>query len=110
MVSLATGINYSDLYIKSFINEPVPPVNAREITKNIARHTLSTSRAQTYRGFTIKNPKLYNQFSSIPLKESGHYLTPAPYDKAGIIFAEFEDTNVLFDTAPHLAEHFILNK
>lgn len=110
MVSLATGIEYSDLYVKPFINEPVPPVNAREITKNIARHTLSTSRAQPYRGFTIKNPKLFNQFSSIPLKESGHKLNPAPYDKAGIIFAELESRTLLFETAPHLAELFILNK
>jgi hypothetical protein len=45
---------------------------------------------------------------SIPLKESGQALNAAPYDKAGIIFAEAIDNATLFDITPKLADKFIL--
>jgi len=104
MVQLATEVDYWKLYVQPFIKEKLVPPSQPRSFHNIARHTLSVEKGRYFQCYSSNIQA--QQLISVPLKDSGHYLDAAPYDKAGIIFAEFETTDELFERSPHLAEHF----
>jgi biotin carboxylase len=109
MVELSTNIDYASAYVNPFIKEEIDiRTNDLSTMKYVLRHTLSTSEDKRFDGVAISLPNSVKNILSIPLKESGQALNAAPYDKAGIIFAEAIDNATLFDITPKLADKFIL--
>ncbi len=102
LVNMAEGIDYSDLYLRPFIGEPLPSVQPHP-SKWMARHTLSVAKEQTYTSFSHHIPS--ENVKIFPLKNSGEHFYAAPYDKAGILFAEFTDRQQLDEITPNLANY-----
>jgi formate-dependent phosphoribosylglycinamide formyltransferase (GAR transformylase) len=108
MVELSTRVDYWDLYIRPFIDKPISHPNIECSEKYIARHTLSTSTPHFFQYFSTTLSEQALNLRTVSLKDSGHFLEAAPYDKAGIIFAEFPDKQTLFEVTPNLADKFEL--
>lgn len=109
LIELSTGVNYSAEFIAPFIGE-----NSRFATRRpprqryIARHTVSTDAHTRFFGFTYD--RLPAQvIQTIPLKLPGDPLGPAPGDRAGLIFAEFDNVNALTQITPTLRHYFSFN-
>ena len=95
LIERSTGIDYLDYYIRPFINETyVEKIPDHE--KFIVRHTISSDTESSVRGFTLDISA--KSISYVSLKLSGEILRPAPFDKLGILFLEF-------DTFALMAQH-----
>lgn len=90
LIEKSTGINYSDLYVSSFIRSSycLPKIVAR---KNYSRFTLSVSKEVIFMsaGMTLANAKV----TFFPIKKTGELLAAAPMDRAGIFFVEHSSKN-----------------
>lgn len=107
LVSNSTGVNYADLFVRSFIDLPIPD---SELTSNVifcGRHTVSDSRPQTLMSISSHIPSVSSQYVS--LKNSGEILNEAPFDKAGILFAEFESQQQMLELTPLMAGYVKIN-
>ncbi|HVU43663.1 MAG TPA: carbamoyl-phosphate synthase small subunit [Xanthobacteraceae bacterium] len=103
LIEEATGLNYTDMYVAKFLGERYPEELRRFGTaRYMGRHTVSVSQSTVSSGPSFKIPA--RRISFVPLKMSGERLDPAPFDKMGIAFIEFEDAETMFARVPHLAE------
>lgn len=106
LIEFSTGADYHDLYVRSFLEEPMPDNIAFSVNniKYFSRHTISTKKSFGLTSFEQKIPSKKSCF--YPLKNSGQFLKAAPYDKVGIIFSEFDNKDDLSRNTPIL-EKFI---
>ncbi len=102
LVARSTGIDYFDLYLRPFIARPLPDRVDGQSEKFIGRHTISSADTSVIAGFSHAFPA--RPIEIVPLKNSGERMKPAPYDKLGILFAEFDSREALLATAPHFAD------
>lgn len=102
LVESALGVPYNRLYLSGFLGEK-PPFTQADQTRFYARHTLSVKQAQVFASFTHHIPGRNIRY--FPLKSSGEAFQPAPYDKAGILFAEFDSFQTLAEITPKLASY-----
>lgn len=103
LIEEATGLNYTDMYVAKFLGEMYPdPLRRFETERFIGRHTVSVSQSMISSGPSFKVGT--RRISFVPLKMSGDRLDPAPFDKMGIAFFEFENADAMFARVPHLAD------
>lgn len=103
LIGRSTGIDYADLYVRAYIDRPLPddaPVNP---PRWFARHTISRSAPSVVFSFGHAIPA--RSVEIVPLKGSGERLQVAPFDKLGILFAEFDDRETMLSVTPRLADH-----
>lgn len=103
LISYSTGVAYADLYVRPFIGEAIViegNPSEHDSERLFARHTLSTDTTTTL--FSISHAVPSNSVKIVPLKNSGHVLNPAPFDKAAIMFAEFSSREQLKSLTPKL--------
>lgn len=103
LISRSTGIDYADLYVRAYIDRPLPddaPVNP---PRWFARHTISRPAPSVVFSFDHAIPA--RSVEVVPLKCSGERLEVAPFDKLGILFAEFDEQETMLGVTPRLAEH-----
>jgi biotin carboxylase len=108
LIRSSTNFDYIHSYISSFIGKEYLYFQRSKNNKNIARHTISVAKETTYVSLSssIKNP---SEFIFYPLKTSGQMLGEAPYDKAGIVFLEFDTKEKLLEITPNLNQFFQIN-
>lgn len=102
LVELSTGVPYADFFVRPFIGEDLPTSWAAGQIKPVGRHTISTDRKLVSYEFACRVPDA--QVRIVPLKNSGEVLSPAPFDKLAILFAEYASTAAMLEHSPRLAE------
>ena len=107
LISYSTDVNYTELYTLPFVGEKIVPTKPREPARNIARHTISTRKTSSFFSFSHSLPT--KKVSFVPLKNSGHLLKPAPYDKAAILFAEMNSLDELRVVTPAFGKYIQIN-
>ncbi|MEO5346423.1 MAG: hypothetical protein H7834_08605 [Magnetococcus sp. YQC-9] len=103
LIERSTGLPYTDCYLKPFIGQPLELPRATKPLRYYGRHTISTRTKQN--NFCFRSTIPAKETWIVPLKESGHPLKPAPFDKLAILFCEFADMADTLRITPHLAEH-----
>lgn len=106
MVVLSTGVDYTDLFVQPFLNEKLPTSATSPLNNYYARHTISVAKQQIFSSFSQQISS--SNIQIVPLKNSGEILDAAPYDKLGILFAEFSDIETLASHTAHLAEQITI--
>jgi formate-dependent phosphoribosylglycinamide formyltransferase (GAR transformylase) len=107
LVELSTGIQYTDLYIRPFLGETISPSPGFQEAKCCGRHTISIDQSLVSYAFSHNIPA--NKVRIVPLKNSGERLDAAPFDKLGILFAEYPDRSTMFDATPRLADFITIH-
>lgn len=109
LIELSTGVNYSAAFVAPFTGSTSHfPSRRPAPQRHIARHTVSCDSHTQFFGFTYD--RLPAQvIQTIPLKLPGELLGPAPGDRAGLIFAEFDDRDTLAKITPALRHYFSFN-
>lgn len=102
LVELSTGVPYADFFVRPFIGEDLPMGWRADQVRPVGRHTLSTDRALVSYEFACRVPDA--EVRIVPLKNSGEVLSPAPFDKLAIVFAEFSSAEAMLAHSPRLAE------
>lgn len=75
----------------------------------IARHTVSVEQSTRFSAFNFgKLPARI--VTTVPLKKPGERVEPAPRDRAGLVFAEFDNVAELTRATPVLKNHFMLSR
>ncbi len=100
LVEFSTGVNYLDLYVRSFVGEDLPASVVVDEEKFFSRHTLSSSKPLV--NFTFSHEVPAKNVRIVPLKSSGEQLGVAPYDKLAILFAEYHDREKMSEVSPRL--------
>lgn len=109
LIELSTGVNYSREFVAPFIGETRSFIEKRPTRQRmIARHTVSSDRQKRFFGFSYSTLPA-RMIQTIPLKQPGDYLGPAPEDRAGLIFAEFDDLQSLTRHTPQLKHSISFN-
>lgn len=109
LIELSTGVAYSRAFVAPFIGETSHFSSRRPARqRTIARHTVSCDQPTRFFGFTYGGLPA-RIVETIPLKQPGDSLNPAPGDRAGLIFAEFDDTEALARVTPQLRHYFSFN-
>lgn len=83
-----TGINYADFYVRGFLQQSLPEEIKYKYNKFIARHTVSTTDGGVF--VSLKHDICNASTHSVQLKKAGEIMRPAPFDKAAILFSEFD--------------------
>lgn len=106
LIELSTGMPYSRWFIEPFIGvNSVFPERRPAHRCAIARHTVSTSKETLFSGFQFASLPAHI-VEVIPLKAVGEVVKPAPGDRAGLIFAEFNDFLALRQATAQLKNFF----
>lgn len=106
LIQLTTDIPYSTLFTAPFLGVDIPIDTKRFPRKrNIARHTVSTSQSSIFISLNY-NSSPCKIIDVVPLKKSGESLQEAPFDRAAIIFSEFENLSEMQKKTPNLNEYF----
>lgn len=100
LIQESTGIDYASLYVSGFLGEPVPEQIVSRNRRYISRHTASTQNAGYLFGLRHKVPA--RDVKVLQLKKCGDYLKAAPFDKAAILFAEFDSEQQMSFITPQL--------
>ncbi|MDA7818353.1 ATP-grasp domain-containing protein [Sulfurimonas sp.] len=108
LIEKSTGSLYTELYVMPFLNKKVLKQESEKINKYIARHTVSVKNQYLFQSFSHTIPS--EKIDIYPLKESGHILKVAPFDKVGILFAEFKDIDELAKYTPLLNTFINIDK
>lgn len=87
MISESLGVNYIEMYIQPFIGKSIASDREKKPVKFIARHTISQDEKKMIQAVCLKIPGC--DYTFFPLKKTGTVLHEAPYDKLGILFADF---------------------
>jgi len=87
MITESLNVNYIEMYIQPFIGGTIASGREKKPTKFIARHTISQNLKKMIQAVCVEIPGCHYTF--FPLKITGTVLQEAPYDKLGIIFADF---------------------
>lgn len=104
LIKKSTGFNYSEFYSNPFLNKKNKIKNLKLYNKYFLRHTISTSKDIIFQSFNYNIPA--KKVHIIPLKESGHILCKAPFDKLGLVFCEFENKKELIEYTPKVKNYF----
>lgn len=102
LISFSTGIDYADLFVRPFLGMRLPETIPEMASHYYARHTISSRHRLVYFSFSQTIPAAHVEI--VPLKGSGEYLDIAPFDKLGILFAQFIDKESMMAIAPQLAD------
>ncbi|APG18644.1 hypothetical protein Y71_10165 [Kosakonia radicincitans DSM 16656] len=106
LIELSTGEAYSAGFVAPFIGrESAFSVRRPVHQRAIARHTISGDAESHFVGYCFA-PLAARIIETIPLKLPGDPLLPAPRDRAGLVFAEFEDFAELARLTPQLKNYF----
>ena len=104
LVKKSSGINYWELYTTPFIsNEYITDTTQREYLP-VSRHTISSSKLCT--PFSFVSDCQAREIEFIPLHYSGHPLNAAPFDKAAIVLATWNDSSTMYSYTPKLNKLF----
>lgn len=106
LIEKSIGLDYMDMYLQPFVGE-VMSRPALSAPKYISRHTISVNIPKACFSVTHHMPAISVDY--VPLKESGHRLGVAPFDKLGIVFAEHFDQKQLFELTPQWADFIEIN-
>lgn len=106
LINRGCGADYLAHYVAGFTGDPapMPPLGPERFW---ARHTLSLTHPAVVWSVQSKIPSNNVQF--YPLSISGAGVSPAPYDKVGILFAEFADAPSLFRITQNLGQYVQLD-
>lgn len=102
LVELSTGVPYADFFVRPFVGESLPTDWAADQVRPVGRHTISTDHALVSYAFSCRVPDA--EVRIVPLKNSGEALSPAPFDKLAILFAEYSSMAAMLEYSPRLAE------
>lgn len=91
LISLSTGFNYAENYVRPFVGLPFSGVAQHR--KAIMRHTISLREETTYGALQFHRPIGVEKFVS--LATAGDRIGPSPFGRIGILFARV-------DTQPEL--------
>jgi biotin carboxylase len=91
LISLSTGFNYAENYVRPFIGQPFS--GDAPDRKAIMRHTISLGQETTYGALRFHTPIAVERFVS--LATAGDRIGPSPFGRIGILFARV-------DTRPEL--------
>ncbi|WP_414159396.1 ATP-grasp domain-containing protein [Pseudomonas sp. BNK-45] len=108
MIELSTGVDYTELYVRPFIDQELPQNVPTPREKYFCRHTVSRDKPLVNFSFSYRFPA--TRVDIVPLKGSGEILEKAPFDKLAIIFAEFSDQESMLKIAPELAQFIDIRK
>ena len=108
LIEKSTGVNYTNLYVASFINENSSNFKSNESNQFYGRHTISS--INNLINFSFRHNIPCNEMEIIQLKTSGEKLKQAPYDKLGIVFAKFGDFESMNNITPNLADYINIIK
>jgi carbamoylphosphate synthase large subunit len=103
LIEKSTGFDYTRFYCNPFLNIKNIKNLKKNKTRYIARHTVSSVKKSIFRSFKCKAP--LDNGDIFPLKKSGETLEKAPYDKAAIVFHEFETEGALLLNAPNIVNY-----
>lgn len=110
LIELSTGFDYSASFTHPFLGEKSHfPIRRPLHQRAIARHTVSFHEKKRFSAFGFAKTSA-RIIEMIPLKLSGELVSPAPKDRAGIIFAEFPDLIYLKKVTPQLYKYWSLKK
>lgn len=107
LVEMASGSNYTDLYVRPFVGESLAPASVSVSPRLIGRHTISRDREGVVFSWAHAIPDA--MVHSVPLKNSGERLGVAPYDKLAILFAEFSDAARMHAIVPRFADFITIH-
>ena len=107
LINKSTGFDYSEFYTNPFLNKKNTKYN-QLISKFIARHTISSPTTIVYKSFSETIPSVKK--SIVTLKESAQILKKAPFDKLGIIFAEFSTKEELMKFTPEMKKFITIEE
>lgn len=108
LIELSTGVDYSSEFVAPFLGcQQATAFSARRPAhlRAIARHTISSDVDTHFTGYLFA-PLAARIIETIPLKLPGDRLEPAPRDRAGLVFAEFDDVAELARLTPQLKNYF----
>ena len=109
LIELSTGVDYCREFVLPFIGGESAFPNRRPARQRyVARHTVSCERQSRFFGFSYA-PLPATIIQTIPLKQPGDELAPAPEDRAGLVFAEFTELNAMARHTPQLKNYFSFN-
>lgn len=103
LVEFSTGAPYTDFYVRPFVGETLPAPCDFPPLKFMGRHTISVDAPTVAFSFSHHVPA--RDVRTVPLKNSGERLDPAPYDKLAILFAEFATRQEMLSVAPEFVRH-----
>ena len=107
LVSKSTSQDYSWMYAGGFCAEAADSATLVErASRHFARHTVSVREECVYVSTKLALPEAASSF--VPLKKVGEVLRPAPLDRAGIYFCEFDSAEEMKDITPHLRDRVCL--
>lgn len=87
LISLSTGFNYAENYVRPFIGQPF---EGRDGPRSaIMRHTISLREEQTFGSLQFHQPVHVEKF--VPLAMAGERVAASPFGRIGILFAWTED-------------------
>lgn len=106
LIEKSTGVNYAELYSMPFIGEKLPNKIIKDKNKFISRHTVSVDKECIFlsSAINIKSRSIQN----VQLKYSGQKMKVAPFDKSGIYFIEFDNSEEMEEKTQRLKEYVFL--
>jgi biotin carboxylase len=84
LISLSTGFDYAENYLRPFIGEPFKDSARRQ--SPIMRHTIALRAPQTYGSLKFHRPVEIERF--VPQALAGDPVAAAPFARIGILFAK----------------------
>jgi biotin carboxylase len=86
LISLSTGFNYAENYVRPFIGMPFEGRPGNQ--SGVMRHTISLPEEQTFGSLQFHRPVHIEAF--VPLALAGDRVAPSPFGRIGILFAQAE--------------------
>lgn len=102
LVERSIGVNYTDLFVRPFLKMKLPHESCGITPRYYGRHTISVNRSLVNFSFSHNIPA--NMVEIVSLKGSGEKLGAAPFDKLAILFAEYENREIMLAVTPRLAD------
>nr|WP_318381232.1 ATP-grasp domain-containing protein [uncultured Enterobacter sp.] len=106
LIELSTGAAYCAGFVAPFLGGEASFTSRRPAHRRaIARHTISSDVESRFAGYRF-DALAARIIETIPLKLPGDRLMPAPGDRAGLVFAEFDQFAELARMTPQLKNYF----
>jgi biotin carboxylase len=103
LVERSLGVDYTDLFVQSFIGEDLTCGGAANEPVFVGRHTISFTCPQVLQSFSCDFPG--SELEIVPLKGSGEPVGEAPFDKFAITFHRYASEQDMFEHTPRLHEY-----
>lgn len=108
LIEFSTEINYSDLYVNSYLGIKGPVRKKIPNKKFYARHTLSNAIETIFLGVEVDVNCL--QSTIFNLKKLGDVIKAAPLDRAAVIFLKYKTSKEMQLQTPNLYKKIQLTK